>query len=55
MGENADDMIEGLTCSECGIYFQQQHGYPVLCKNCYDEDSDEGVIPEIPRATESEL
>lgn len=55
MGENADDMIEGLTCSWCGIYFRKDHGYPVLCKDCYDEEADAGNTPDIPKATESEL
>ncbi len=35
MGEAADDLTEGWVCSECGIYFEQPHGYPVLCKECY--------------------
>jgi hypothetical protein len=35
MGEIADDMIEGAICSRCGIYFQEEHGYPVVCKQCW--------------------
>ena len=52
MGEVADDMIEGRACSECGCYFADpwngdilyEHGYPVLCWDCWDEGS------ELPRA-----
>lgn len=53
MSEIADDMIDGTCCSECGCYFRDKddeydslysHGYPVLCWDCWDEDSD------IPRA-----
>lgn len=55
MGENADDMIEGLTCSWCGIMFKKEHGFPVLCKNCYDKEVDHGRELELPRATEPEL
>ena len=37
MGEVADDMVDGLCCSGCGVYFEKAHGYPVLCHSCYDE------------------
>ena len=36
MGEIADDMISGASCSWCGIYFPQEHGFPVLCPDCYN-------------------
>ena len=39
MGEIADDMVEGFSCSHCGVYFKQSHGYPVLCHDCYDEET----------------
>ena len=35
MGEIADDVIEGRSCSLCGVYFEQEHGYPVLCHGCW--------------------
>ena len=35
MGEIANDMISGLACSDCGIYFEEEHGYPVLCDDCH--------------------
>lgn len=49
MSEIADDMVNGLCCSECGVYFFQngktvEHGYPVLCHDCHSDGS------EIPRA-----
>ena len=34
MGDVADDVIEGLACSWCGVYFEAYHGYPVLCNDC---------------------
>lgn len=37
MGELADDAVSGMSCSGCGIYFRQEHGYPVLCKSCWRE------------------
>lgn len=49
MGEIADDMIDGLSCSLCGIYFVEEHGYPVVCTDCWDEDCGYG------KATEEEL
>ena len=50
MGEIADDMIDGSSCSLCGCYFKDPkhleagvnkmytHGYPVACKDCYEPD-----------------
>jgi hypothetical protein len=42
MGEIADDMIDGTSCSLCGCYFEKQdslfiHGYPVVCWDCWDD------------------
>ena len=36
MGEIADDMIDGASCSLCGVYFEKEHGYPVLCTGCWE-------------------
>jgi len=54
MGQLADDMVNGLSCSECGIYFEKEHGYPVLCKDCF-EDIDQDDKCFLPKATEEEL
>jgi hypothetical protein len=35
MAEIADDMVSGRCCSQCGIYFTAEHGFPVLCKGCW--------------------
>lgn len=45
MGEIADDMINGTSCSLCGQYFQNPkkhdepytHGYPVVCEECWQD------------------
>lgn len=45
MGELAEDVICGLSCSGCGMYFQDpldkdalyEHGFPVLCWDCWKE------------------
>jgi rubredoxin len=37
MGEIADDMVNGFSCSLCGIYFQEEHGYPVVCETCWND------------------
>ena len=37
MGENADDMIAGYCCSGCGVYFKDEHGFPVLCHDCWKD------------------
>jgi hypothetical protein len=41
MGEIAEDMVNGRCCSHCGIYFQKAHGYPVLCSDCYNNETKE--------------
>lgn len=54
MGQLANDMINGFSYSECGVYFEKPHGYPVLCKDCFeDTEQDEDCI--LPKATEKEL
>ena len=55
MGEAADDMIEGFTCSWCGIYFEQPHGYPVLCRRCYHGDLEDAQASGLQVATIKEL
>lgn len=35
MGEYADDLIDGACCSLCQCYFEDDHGYPVVCKTCW--------------------
>ncbi|HEX8575794.1 MAG TPA: hypothetical protein VF677_05830 [Flavobacterium sp.] len=54
MGQIANDMVNGFSCSECGIYFEKAHGYPVLCEYCF-EDIDQDDECFLPRATEEEL
>ena len=51
MGEIADDLIEGACCSLCGVYFEDEHGYSVLCEDCFDSD-DQDMYP---KATEDEV
>lgn len=36
MGEMADDLIDGACCNLCGCYFEGDHGYPVVCKDCWN-------------------
>jgi len=43
MGQMADDITDGTTCSICGCYFENPddktkaytHGFPVACKKCF--------------------
>lgn len=37
----ADDIIDGWCCQLCGVYFEEEHGYPVVCESCYNELSEE--------------
>ena len=48
MGEAAYDIINGLSCNRCGVYFKEKHGSPVICKGCWtdlpeDEKTDHSV------------
>ena len=54
MGEMADDMIEGFSCSGCGVYFEQEHGYPVLCHHCWSQWTKAERV-DYSRATEKEM
>lgn len=40
MGQMAEDAINGFSCSWCGTYFKKEHGYPVACKDCWDDALD---------------
>ncbi len=37
MGEIAEAMVDGANCAHCGVFFAEDHGYPVLCCKCYRE------------------
>ena len=54
MGEIADAMIYGACCSQCGTYFEREHGYAVLCPGCYCDLQEEDK-EDFQEATESEL
>ena len=44
MGEIANDIINGLMCSDCGVYFDEEHGYPVLCDSCWQQAKEDGRL-----------
>jgi hypothetical protein len=59
MGESAEqtvanDIASGFCCAHCGVYFGNPHGYPVLCIDCYDEETSKERAG-LPRAIEPEL
>lgn len=35
MGDIAEDIIYGRTCTWCGVMFIDEHGYPVVCRSCW--------------------
>ena len=35
MGEMSDAITEGECCALCGVFFEQGHGFPVLCLACW--------------------
>lgn len=49
MGDMADDMVNGVTCSICGSMFRgktihdeiPEHGYPVACWHCWNKNTKE--------------
>ena len=56
MGQFADDIIYGRVCSDCGTFFEKEHGYPVLCSDCFEADQwDKDVEGKLPKSTISEL
>lgn len=46
MGEIAEDIFNGSNCSWCGQYFEEKHGYPVVCKSCADGKSNAQLLQE---------
>jgi hypothetical protein len=56
----AEDVIDGLSCSGCGIYFEAAHGYPVLCEDCWEDvssaEKQKGITAEgLQKTIEAEL
>lgn len=35
MGQAAEDILNGFSCALCGCFFENEHGYPVACKECW--------------------
>jgi hypothetical protein len=35
VAEIAEDIMVGLCCAHCGVYFVKAHGHPVLCADCW--------------------
>lgn len=40
----AEDMTEGVVCMRCGIYFEEEYGYPAMCKSCWKDPQIRGPI-----------
>lgn len=55
MGSIADDIEVGKQCSECGVMFEKEHGYPVVCTDCFNGYLDNQDVPDLPRAKIVEL
>ena len=43
----AEDILDGSQCSHCGVCFVEEHGSPVLCDDCFAEQSMELLTGEI--------
>lgn len=45
----ADDIFDGLQCTECGTMFVKPHGYSVRCKSCWRNDGgiQRATLPEM--------
>ena len=39
MSAIADDMLNGWQCSLCGVCFEEEHGYPVVCRSCWNDSA----------------
>lgn len=55
MGEVSDLKISGEMCNHCGVMFIEEHGHPVLCKDCFKDDKDEEEQSGLPKAKKEEL
>ena len=54
MGDIADDVLAGFQCSGCGVCFEKEHGYPVLCGACWSR-APKSERARLSRATKAEL
>lgn len=54
MGKIADEVMQGEQCELCGVMFEEPHGFPVVCKDCYRELTKDEKKQYI-RATKEEL
>lgn len=34
--DKANEIVVLTVCSDCGAFFAGTHGYPVVCKECWD-------------------
>ena len=41
MGQHAEDLINGFQCQWCGTCFKEEHGWPVVCSDCGEDQTDE--------------
>lgn len=58
MAEILNLILSGRACFLCGIYFRRDHGYPVLCKGCFEEAAQnrpEDQDPDTPLTLHEEL
>lgn len=55
MDQVAGDLQNGQACSQCGAYFTEAHGYPVLCHDCYSDLCGSHGSSDLPLATEEEV
>lgn len=37
MDEVKEDVADGTCCSLCGLYFEEAHGSPVVCRSCWED------------------
>lgn len=54
MAEIAEAISQGEQCSHCGTLFEEGHGHPVLCRDCFRNETDFERAG-LPRAITKEL
>ena len=50
----SEDIQDGFQCSHCGICFDGEHGFPVLCRHCFHNETKKERAG-LPKATLKEL
>lgn len=56
MSEMSEAVLDGEACAWCGVFFEEPHGYPVLCDGCASDTTEVKMISQgLQHASSKEL